>query len=305
VGNIRKSRRDDRNIESTVCRPSGTWKKTAYPGINSWAIFVASLRDVTSSKRFSSNCCRRFKMIAGNLRIKSDARFNCLDCGYYLDGLERPGIWIDEYHCPECGRRFFPSNLQSYAIDNPRGRPIRSGSSLLFMSLVGVGLAASVFAFPMARRTKALIFPAGFMTQVLVPMIRSLLQNRDTASVRPVARQRGRGAVIVAGLHGDPKGRTHPRPAPGIGRRRPRADSHRFTIVAARRSVGIQNVHACDIIRPQRPVHVVKRVIDIIDPKTYGDTCDGRLNGGPYSLADFLGAFRLSDSSCCGRSLAY
>ncbi|MBI1825005.1 MAG: hypothetical protein HY287_12420 [Planctomycetes bacterium] len=103
---------------------------------------------------------------------------NCLDCGYCLDGLERPGVWKDEYRCPECGRAFHPSNPQSFAINNSRGRPRRSGSLFLSVSLIGLGLAASVFIYPMVRRTAVLIYLAGLFTQFLVLIFRVALLNR-------------------------------------------------------------------------------------------------------------------------------
>ncbi len=56
---------------------------------------------------------------------------NCLDCGYILDGLS-----INR--CPECGRTFNIGNNKTYALNNPRGRPLRSGVGYLSVACIGL-----------------------------------------------------------------------------------------------------------------------------------------------------------------------
>ncbi len=65
----------------------------------------------------------------------------CIECGYCLEGLS-------EHRCPECGETFDPNDPDSYAIDDPHGRPYRSGVTFLIASVVG---ATSLFAPLYAR----------------------------------------------------------------------------------------------------------------------------------------------------------
>lgn len=60
---------------------------------------------------------------------------NCLDCGYCIDKLP-------QNRCPECERTFDLEDPATFAVDNPRGRPFRSGIGYLLCSLLGTGAMA-------------------------------------------------------------------------------------------------------------------------------------------------------------------
>ncbi len=61
--------------------------------------------------------------------VKEDTK-NCLDCGYMLDGLP-------SNRCPECARTFDPTNPRTFAVNNSRGRPLRSGVAYLLVACAG------------------------------------------------------------------------------------------------------------------------------------------------------------------------
>ena len=63
-------------------------------------------------------------------QVIADHSIHCLDCGYNLTGLV-------QNRCPECSRRFDLQDSDTFAIDNPRGRPIQSGYAYLGASILG------------------------------------------------------------------------------------------------------------------------------------------------------------------------
>ncbi len=110
---------------------------------------------------------------------------NCLDCGYILDGLPSD-------RCPECARTFDPADHRTYAINNPRGQPRRSGIGFLL-----VATAASILIVwleltddpqgnlfrPAWAKTQRLLWNAAHWTEFAVLVLGAILSRRNRYSL--------------------------------------------------------------------------------------------------------------------------
>lgn len=102
---------------------------------------------------------------------------NCLNCGYVLDGLPYN-------RCPECARTFDLENPRTYARNNPRGRPFRSG--IAYPLIACAGLVALVCVHVTSRSADNISRPGWVSTQ------RTILSAAQWAEVAVL----GVGAIL-------------------------------------------------------------------------------------------------------------
>jgi hypothetical protein len=116
----------------------------------------------------------------------------CLGCGYILDGLP-------ENRCPECGRRFDPSDLRTYLLKTYSGRPLLA-LAIVFASLWVIGVTVSLL------EDAGIVELTGWPKLVLVLVMLGFLGGAYSLGLcvnvlrRPVHATQDRSALIAATL---------------------------------------------------------------------------------------------------------